>query len=153
MAAGKIQVKLGTIEFIGEGDEAWLANQLDKLFEKAPNLLKLAPVMTGSNGFEGSVPIEIEYGEELKNTPLATFLKNKNVGGNQVVRFLATAIWLTKRGSIMLTTADISKALRENHQPKITNPSDTLNKNVGKGFCEKQGSQFFVTPDGLASLN
>ena len=153
MAAGKIQVKLGTIEFIGEGDEAWLANQLDKLFERAPTLLKLAPVTNGSNGADGSTPLVIEFGEELKNIPLATFLKNKNVGGNQVVRFLATAIWLTKRGSIMLTTAEITRALRENHQPKITNPSDTLNKNVGKGYCEKQGNQFFVTPDGLASLN
>jgi hypothetical protein len=152
MAAGKIQVKLGTIEFVGEGDETWLASQLDKLFERAPSLLKLVPVATENNGAEGSTPLVIEYGEELKNIPLATFLKSKNVGKNQVVRFLATAIWLTKRGSLMLTTADISRALSDNHQPKITNPSDTLNKNVGKGYCEKQGNQFFVTPDGLASL-
>ena len=35
---------------------------------------------------------------------------------------------------------------------KLSNPSDSLNSNVGKGYCEKDGKHFFVTPEGRQSL-
>jgi hypothetical protein len=47
---------------------------------------------------------------------------------------------------------DITKALSDNQQGKLGNPGDCLNKNVKKGFCEKEGKEFYVTEEGFTSL-
>ena len=67
------------------------------------------------------------------------------------MKFLATAAWLHAKGSKRLTTADVSKALDDNNQGKLTNASDSLAKNVKKGYCEKSGRQFYVTDEGTKS--
>jgi hypothetical protein len=152
MAQAKIQFKLGMIEFSGEGEEAWVATQLDKLIEQAPDLLKLAPSTTGQGSAAGNTDRQGEHTDLSNDVPLGTFLKNKNIGSNQVNRFLAAAIWLYGRGNKTPTTNDVTKALSDNHQPKLKNPADCLNKNVGKGLCEKQGKQFYVTPNGFESM-
>ena len=41
MSESKIQVKVGIVEFSGEGEQDWLAKQLDKILEKVPELLKI----------------------------------------------------------------------------------------------------------------
>ncbi len=77
---------------------------------------------------------------------LAKFLDQKNAAKKQVERFLATAEWLTIRGTAKMSTGDVTKALKDSHLPRLANPSDCLNKNVSKGYCEKDGRKFFVTP-------
>ena len=55
MSDSKIQVKVGIVEFSGEGNQDWLAKQLDKILEKVPELLKIevaAPNHT-DNGTDG----------------------------------------------------------------------------------------------------
>ncbi len=154
MAEAKIQIKLGTIEFLGEGDEKWVATQLDKILAQAANLLTLAPATMADPG-GGKPSSGARDGDPPKlgtDVTLVAFLKNKNAGNSQVKRFLATAVWLVEKGNKMPTTSDVTKALRDNHQPKLTNPANSLNQNVAKGLCEKSGKQFFVTPDGLASM-
>lgn len=41
MSDSKIQVKVGIIEFSGEGNQDWLSKQLDKILDKVPELLKI----------------------------------------------------------------------------------------------------------------
>ena len=85
--------------------------------------------------------------------PLATFLNKVHGGtGNQTKRFLATAAWLRSRGTTNLATGEVTKALRLNHQGKLTNPSQCLAENVSKGYAEKDGKGFYITPEGLKSL-
>ena len=68
-------------------------------------------------------------------------------------KFLAAAIWVeAKSGKNRLKTADVSSALKNANQTKINNPSETLNQNVTKGFCEKEGKDFFVTQEGRDHL-
>ncbi len=83
---------------------------------------------------------------------LAAHIRSKGKETNQVHRFLVTADWLRRRGSGVLSTASVSKALSDNHQSKLTNPAECLNKNVSKGFCEKNKDGFFITPEGLKEL-
>lgn len=151
MATAKIQIKIGSIEFSGEGEEAWVAIQLEKFIGQVHNLAKIAPQQheDGPGAGDG-----VRDGQALPkgDVPLGAFLKTKNVGTNQVKRFLATAIWLSAKGQKTLATSDVTKALKDNHQSKLTNPADSLNQNVGKGFCVKDGRQFYVTPEGIASL-
>jgi hypothetical protein len=46
----------------------------------------------------------------------------------------------------------VSKALNDANQKRLGNPAECLNQNVAKGYCEKDGKQFFVTDDGKSSL-
>jgi hypothetical protein len=152
MAQAKIQFKLGIIEFSGEGEEAWVTTQFDKLIEQAPVLLRLAPPTVGQGAAAADANQEAEPINVGKDVPLGTFLKSKNIGSNQVKRFLATAIWLDAQGNKAPKTNDVSKALSDSRQTKLSNPADKLNANVTKGFCEKQGKEFYVTPSGFESM-
>jgi len=49
MSESKINVKIGIIEFSGEGDQKWLSEQFDKILEKMPELLKIE-ISNPSNG-------------------------------------------------------------------------------------------------------
>lgn len=148
MTDSKIEFSLGDLTFSGQGDQDWLSEQLDKVLAAAPELQKVnapvapAPPLAGDN--------QSDQGD-FKDT-LASYIKSKGGESNQVMRFLATADWLRRRGETKLTTAKVSKALSSNHQKKLGNPADCLNKNVAKGHCEKQGDSFFITPDGLKEL-
>jgi hypothetical protein len=153
MDSAKIQIKIGAIEFSGEGKEEWVAKQLDKILEKASSLAKLSLDVNSNakgTGLENRTPMGED--SEISKKPLATFLKEKSATTNQVKKFLATAVWLESKGQKRLSTRDITKALSDANQSKLTNSSDTLNSNVGKGHCEKDGKQFFVTEDGKNTL-
>jgi len=143
----KIDVSVGDVSFSGEGDPTWLAEQLDKVLKTAPQITKAR-----------RVPDDVapKKGEEHRSadftTSLATYIKEKQGESNQVQRFLATADWLRLGGASKLTTVGVSKALKDKHQKKLTNPSDCLNSNVSKGFCEKADGGFYITPEGLKHL-
>ena len=149
MANGKIELKLGSFSFTGEGEENWIAKQLDKILEKLNQLQKVAvipnPPKTGGSSNDPQQ-------NELNNVTLASFLKTKSASSVQTKKFLGTAIWLQLRGSNRLTTSDITKALSSNNQGRLNNASDCLNQNVKKGYCEKEGNQFYVTDEGINSL-
>ncbi len=149
MGTAKIEFKLGGIYFSGEGDEAWVASQLDKILDKAPELLGTAPP---DDDPENKLPREDNGGGDAEVGSLAKYLQTKNAATNQMKRFLATAEWLNLRGQSRPATSDVTKALKDNHQSKLSNPADCLNKNVKKGNCEKAGKQFFVTSEGRKSL-
>src|SRR5262245_53871576 len=145
MNESKLQIKIGTIEFSGEGDQTWLSSELAKVIDKAPDLLKVVPPMSTDNGKgNGSVQTPRSNGSGSGN--LALFLKEKNATTQQVSKFLATAAFIQIGGKSKMTTADITKVLREANQSKLNNASDCLNQNVKKGFCQKDGgNDFFVT--------
>jgi hypothetical protein len=82
---------------------------------------------------------------------LASYIRSKAAEGSQALRFLVTADWLRRRGR-PLSAAAVAKALVENQQSRLANAADCLNKNVAKGWCEKNGDGFFVTPEGLKEL-
>ncbi|MDP2960647.1 MAG: hypothetical protein Q8N71_04410 [candidate division Zixibacteria bacterium] len=151
MADVKIQFKLGGIEFSGEGEKDWIGQQLDKILEKAPKLVALAPAGgTGVGLGGGRTPMGPD--PQIAAKTLAAFLKEKNATSNQVKKFLATAIWLEAKGKRRMITSDVTKALRDSNQARLGNPSDCLNQNVTKGNCEKDGKEFFVTDEGKNSL-
>lgn len=155
MSDSKIQIKVGIVEFSGEGNQDWLASQLDKILAKVPELLKieLDSADTNSNGFNNRGAAK--GGQKAGNKPsnLASYLKEKNATTNQVKKFLATAAFLQLNGKNRLSTSDISDSLKSANQTKLKNASDCLNQNVKKGHCEKDGGkEFFVTSNGFTEL-
>ena len=83
---------------------------------------------------------------------LASFLREKNTSRNQTQKFLATAVWLEAKGRNRLATADVSRALKDSNQARLSNASASLSKNIAKGYCERDGKEFFVTMEGKNSL-
>ena len=153
MSDSKIQLKIGNLEFTGEGESGWVSSQLDKILNKVPDLLGVARQdKEDSNGVGDSVPKQSGLDNTVKPTNLSIFLREKNASTNQVKKFLATAAFLQLNGKSRLSTSDIPKALKEANQTKLGNPSEYLNQNVKKGHCEKDGSQFFVTSHGFGDL-
>jgi hypothetical protein len=149
MAEAKIEVEVGQFRFSGEGEQGWLAQQMDKILKSAEALTRLAPPVApptpnpaGDSGDDSSAADEA----------LPQFLDRANAKKSQVDRFLATAEWLGRRGTKELTTSKVSRALKDAHQSKLSNPSDCLAKNSSKGFCVKDGKNFYVTDDGRKHL-
>lgn len=146
---GKAEIKIGNITFQGEGDQQWLGEQLTKVIEAAAATGQVQTVSEAA-----TPPGEIATPAAINNTniSLAAYLKQKGGDNKQVLRFLATAAWLFRRGERSLTTGTVAKALTDNHQKKLANASDCLNQNVSKGYCEKTKEGFFITPEGWESL-
>lgn len=141
--SAKLEVTIGTITFKGEGDQSWLSGELQKVIEAAaskaiPHHHEPKPAVTGT-------------ADGTFTTSLASFLKEKTATSHNK-RFLATALWLRKRGMATLSTAEVTKALRDNHQARLANPSQSLNNNTTSGYCEKNGKTFFITQEGLTYL-
>lgn len=152
MSEAKIEFKLGSIEFLGEGEKDWVSQQLDKLLQQAPQLLAIAPapVATTAGNVSAAHHMPMVADPAIAQQTLVSFLKSRSTP--QVKKFLATAVWLEAKGNARITAADVAKALKETNQTRLANPADCLAKNITKGFCEKDGAKFFVTTDGKNSL-
>lgn len=149
MADAKIGFTIGTISFSAEGEEAWVTKKLDEILAKIPELLEIAPEVTSQADLD---PDPSTGDAKIAKKTLASFLKEKSATTVQVKKFLATSVWLHAKGNKRLKTAQVTKALKDSNQTRIGNPADILNKNLTKGHCEKDGTQFFVTDDGKDSL-
>ena len=162
MTDAKLEVKVGTISFNGEGEETWLAGQLDKFLAKLPELVETdAAVEAKSPAGNGSVESG-KPGDSKGNTPagsktgisLAAFLKDKNATANQVRKFLATSLWLEdESGMERVSTSDVTKALSDNKQGKLGNAAQCLISNVKPGYVVKDGKKFYVTDEGREEIN
>ena len=150
MSEAKLQVKIGGVEFSGEGSEKWLSEQLKEILGAAPKVAAAVPPAPINPPAGGTKP---PPASGTFTQTLASYLTAKKASGNQVHRFLATADWLRQKGEA-LSTAAVAKALIDHHQARLSNASECLNQNVSKGFAEKVpgGKGFFITPDGLKSL-
>ena len=151
MSEAKIEMKVGQITFSGQGEQEWVAKQLDKILAQAEKLVNLAPEEHDEESRDsGKKPMGKDNSIAAKTLP--AFLHEKGANSNQVKKFLVTAVWLEAKGQNRLQTRDITKALKDAHQSRIGNATECLNQNVSKGYCEKDGKQFFVTDDGKRSL-
>lgn len=157
MSEAKIEIKIGEVSFSGEGNQEWLTKQLDKILGKAEELIKLAPSPKQNSSSGESAPhkaADFSKASDVAKQTLATFLKSKNAVTAQVDKFLATAIWVeAKENKSRLKTSDVSSALSNSNQTRLGNPSDALSKNIKKGYCEKDGREFFVTQEGKDYMN
>jgi hypothetical protein len=87
------------------------------------------------------------------DSPLLQYLTEKKVTTNQVRKFLATAVFLSRNNGISkLSTSMISRALKSYKIDKLQNASDCLNKNEKKGYCIKEGKEFVITENGYLSI-
>lgn len=147
MNNSKIEICVGTFKFTGEGDEKWLSLQLDKIIKELNNIIQIIP--------QDSKPQSVDTTNSHTKTPgsigsLAKLLKDNNAVSNQSKKFLGAAVYLSLKGQKTVKTSDVTSALRDAGQTRIGNPSDTLAKNIKKGFLEKVSDGFMVTVHGYS---
>src|SRR6266478_1653420 len=143
MADAKIEIKVGAVSFSGEGEGKWLSEQLDKVIEKLPILASVAPPEPDKDD-HATEPPKTHHTKKGNVGTLAAFLASKKATANQRRKFLATSVWLhDSTGKPRISTGDVKKALKTNNQGKLANASASLNSNVAKGFCEKDGKNGF----------
>ena len=154
MANAKIDFTAGDILFSVEGEESWIASQLDKIIEKATGFIKIAPspqVITKGAGTTTKHKT-VKKATTITTQALSSFLIEKHATRDQTMKFLATALWLQVNGQKRLVTSDIIQALRDGNQNSLGNASRDLVHNISSGFIDRDGRQFFVTTKGKASL-
>lgn len=153
MADACLELAVGEVRFSAEGSERWVDQKFSEFLARLPELSK----HPAASPKPPSPPAHNKHQQAEKQAnpgaPLAIFLREHNAANRQVNRFLATAIWLQRNGLELIKTSDVAKALLDARQQPLTNPSDVLNQNVGKGFCVKTGEGFYVTPEGEESLS
>lgn len=151
MSQAKIAFQIGQLSYSSEGSEDWVATQLENFIAKLPSISGFTQ-MEPTDREVAHTPTSVRKPEHLGS--LASYLKAKGADKNQTRRFLATADWLRLKGERNLKTSLVSKALQDNHQKRLANASESLNRNVSQGFCEKtSGGGFFITPEGIESLS
>lgn len=149
----RLDIKMGIATFSAEGDPDWIDARLSDFYDKAG----IGQGADASNDTTDEISTSGDGANAKPNgngMTLPTFLKGASIGTNQTKKFLATTIWLRdKQGVKVHSTGDVAKALKDNLQTKIKNPSQALNGNITKGFCEKtDNGQFFITAEGTQSL-
>ncbi len=149
MADAKVEVEVGQFRFSGEGEQQWLAQQMDKILRSAESLTRLAPPKART---EPNVGCEVnDAAPQMTGEALPHFL-TRTKATSQVDRYLATAEWLHRKEYEQVKTRDVTKALKDARQNRLSNPADCLGKNTTKGHCVKDGKSFYVTPEGRKHL-
>lgn len=157
MSESKIQVKVGIVEFAGEGEQEWLAKQLDKILEKVPELLKIEVSslvkstvgLTGNNPDGGTSTIS---GLSVLN--IAGKLSSKS--GSDLAIVAATFLHFVE-GKISFTRDDISSTMKkatgiykDSYLANLTTILAQLEK--GSTFL-KSGSTYSLSANKLNELN
>ena len=93
MSDAKIHIKIGAIQFSGEGEQDWVAKQLDKIIAQAENLIHLAPPETPQGEGDGKLKPPGKDSDIAKKT-LPFFLNEIGASKNQIKKF--TEMWLLK---------------------------------------------------------
>ena len=94
MTNGKIEVNVGGLAFSAEGEQEWLAEQLDKILRAAPDVV--AAQTTKEKPDAKHAVHETPKSAGTFTDTLASYIKANKGDGNQVQRFLATADWLRR---------------------------------------------------------
>ena len=75
MAEAKSDIKIGQIQFSGQGEQDWVAKQLDKILSQAENLIQLAPPPSTEETSMGLKPMGKD--STIAKMTLPSFLSEK----------------------------------------------------------------------------
>ena len=145
----KIKVSCGGFELEYSGDEQFAKESLCSLVSEIKDIIQTDDEMPKQEQTYQNMPSE--------NMKLPKFLaemeKNSERNSREYRKFLVTAAWLHLNGKSKLQTADVASALLESKINKLSNPSDSLAKNIKYGHCERvENSGFIVTQRGFQDL-
>lgn len=136
MGDSKIQIKVGIVEFSGEGDETWLAEQFDKMLAKVPELLKIEVSAPNNTTTHGDINIESKSAEqtELNLSIINIAAKIDDDSGPGLATAAAAYLKLVQqkptfsRDEILKTMKDAAGFYRDSYSGNLTRILQTLVK-------------------------
>lgn len=156
MSDSKIQVKVGIVEFAGEGNQDWLAKQLDKILEKVPELLKIE-VASPSN-FTQNIPTpRTQNGESISGLSVLNIAGklNPKSGGDLAIVAAAYLHFILEKATF--SRDDISTHMKNAtgifKQTFIKNLTPTLSRLEKSGDLLKSGSNYSLSANKVSELN
>lgn len=157
MPGAKLEIKIGTVTFSGEGAEDWLGQQLDKFLQRLPGLAQAgSEELRSPDSHSAGKPHNVSerHASGQGKVSLVAFVRDKKATSNQSRKFLATALWLhDNAGKGRLITKEITEALNTHNQGKLTNAAQCLINNIKAGYIVRDGKQFYVADEGRTELN
>jgi len=107
MSDSKLSIKIGSVEFSGEGNQDWLASQLDKILDKVPELLKVRAIHPLST----TPPITPPGGGSLNLSMVSVAAKLKSNSGPDLAIAAAAYLKIVK-GQPTFSREEISKNMK-----------------------------------------
>lgn len=154
MSESKIQVKVGIVEFSGEGDPEWLAAQLDKILEKIPELLKIEVSSTGSRNNGSGVNNGGGVISGLSVTNIAGKLNSKS-GTDLILAAAAYLHFIENKGAfsrdeISQTMKKATGYYKNSHLANLTTNLASLEKS---NALTKSSNDYSIHVDKVNELN
>lgn len=154
MSDSKINVKVGIVEFSGEGNQDWLAKQLDKILEKIPELLKIEvgnPPLGNIDGQNGGTK---QVNNSLSVLNIAGKLSSKS-GGDLVIAASAFLHFVEKkpnfsRDDISLNMKKATGIYKDSFLANLTTTLAGMEKN---GSLLKNGNTYSLSTSKVNELN
>lgn len=157
MNDSKIHIKVGGVEFAGEGNQDWLAVQLDKVLEKIPELLKIEVKNYAVND-----PIKNDQGNEFinkENSSLSVLNiagKLNSKSGTDLVIAASAYLHFTE-GKLNFTRDDISSNMKRAtgiyKDSFLANLTKTLTRMEKNGSLLKNGNAYCLSANKVSELD
>lgn len=156
MSISKILVKVGIVEFSGEGDQDWLAKQLDKILEKIPELLKIEVAGAKNNNFQNG-GTDSEAGGTLAGLSVLNVAGKLNTKSGGDLAIAAAAFLHFVEGKLSFTRDDISSTMKkatgiykDSMMANLTTTLAALEKN---GTFTKSSNSYSLHTTKVSELN
>lgn len=159
MIDSKIQVKVGIVEFSGEGNQDWLAQQLDKILEKVPELLKIEVASTVNSHFDDSQSYSKNgngNGVAVSNLSILNIAGKISAKTGSDLAIVAAAYLHFVLGKTTFSRDDISTNMKSAtgifKQTFIKNLTSTLSRLEKGGYFLKAGSNYSLNANKVTEL-
>ncbi|WP_183577862.1 hypothetical protein HDF18_10525 [Mucilaginibacter sp. X5P1] len=147
MSDSKIQIKVGIVEFSGEGNQDWLAKQLDKILEKIPELLKL-DVISPQKPIDQNTSVNDISGKTTLGLSLLNIAGKLNCKSGGDLAIAAAAFLHFAEGKAAFSRDEISSTMK-----KATGfYKDTMMNNLTKTLSQLEKSGTFTKSSNLYSI-
>lgn len=154
MSDSKIQVKVGIVEFSGEGNQDWLAKQLDKILDKVPELLKIEVGGTKNEKGNGGTDTGGKALSRLSVLNIAGKLSAKS--GAEVAVAAAAYLHFVKAKPVF-SKKDLSAAMKEAtgiyKNSMLANLTTTLAQLEKNGTFTKTSTSYSLNATKVSELN
>ncbi len=112
MSDSKIQIKIGIVEFSGEGNQEWLGQQFDKILAKVPELVKIEMATPRPTEINKNNPIPTTHNETI-NLSMVSIAAKLNCKSGQDVATAAAAFLKFVQGKSSFNRDEISDSMKK----------------------------------------
>ena len=156
MSDSKIQVKVGIVEFSGEGNQDWLAKQLDKILDKVPELLKIEVGETEPSKGTGS-DLGKTGVKKISGLSVLNIAGKLNAKSGADVALAAAAYLHFVGGKAIFSRDELSSAMKEAtgiyKNSMLANLTKTLAQLEKNGTFNKSSNSYSLNASKVSELN